>query len=102
MLGQLAWRKLGLRIATAALLASGFAAGLAFAGLAFRDGSAQADVRRQPPEQHFKTGAQRSEDTLKEMAATLKSIDARLERMEKLAGRKLAGDDKAVIGGRTR
>ncbi|MBC8356459.1 MAG: hypothetical protein H8E66_31145 [Planctomycetes bacterium] len=55
-------------------------------GFASRDTTVQADTRRsEPKQQHFQSGAQRSEGLLREMSATLGKMDARLERMEKLA-----------------
>jgi hypothetical protein len=41
----------------------------------------QAEVRQRPHE-HFKSGGERSEIVLREVLATLKQIDARLERFE--------------------
>ena len=55
-------------------------------GAAPRDTAVQADVRRdQTKPQHFQSGAQRSEALLREISATLGKMDARLDRMEKLA-----------------
>lgn len=42
-----------------------------------------AGVKTPPPRTAFKSGAQRSEIVLREIADTLKRIDARLERLEK-------------------
>lgn len=39
------------------------------------------------PPSHFKSGGERSEIILKEIATTLKSIDARLEKIEKVVER---------------
>ena len=38
-----------------------------------------------PPRQHFLSGAERSEQVLRDIAATLKQIDRRLERLEQTA-----------------
>lgn len=45
------------------------------------------DVREVTPKRAFKSGGARSEIVLQEISATLKRIDQRLERMEKLAER---------------
>lgn len=42
-----------------------------------------AGVKTPPPRTAFKSGAQRSEIVLREIADTLKRIDARIERLEK-------------------
>ena len=64
-----------------ALLAAGY-----LAGQCTHDATVQAEVRPgQPEPAHFRSGAQRSELLLKDISATLEKIDARLERMEKLA-----------------
>lgn len=42
-----------------------------------------AEVRGQPAPQAFKSGGARSEAVLKEISATLKVIDGRIERIEK-------------------
>lgn len=44
-----------------------------------------ADVRETPPRAAFQSGAERSETILREIAATLKTMDGRLERLEKIA-----------------
>ena len=44
--------------------------------------SAEAEVRRPTPQHAFSSGAMRSEVVLKEIAATLRNIDARLARLE--------------------
>lgn len=50
--------------------------------------AANAEVRRTAPApQAFRSGAQRSEEVLREIAATLRSIDARLARVEATVGR---------------
>ena len=97
MLSRQTWRKVGPGLAASLLLAAGLAA-----GLAFRGEDAQADVRRQPPEQHFQSGGQRSVKILQEIAASLKSIDARLERMQKLAERNLADQQQRAAEERRR
>lgn len=43
-------------------------------------------------QQHFKSGAQRSELILQEISQTLKSIDERFERLEKLAELRIQSD----------
>jgi len=43
----------------------------------------EAGVRTPPPRSVFTSGAQRSEKILREIADTLKRIDARIERLEK-------------------
>lgn len=65
-------------IAVFALLVMGFAAG------SFIDitSSANADVRRTPARQAFQSGSERSEVYLKEIAGSLKRIEARLVQME--------------------
>ena len=57
--------------------------GLSFAGMFQGMGAVQAEVRTSGAPAHFKSGAERSEIVLREIAATLKRIDARLERLEK-------------------
>lgn len=44
---------------------------------------ARAEVRITTPQEQFKSGGERSETVLIEISATLKRIDARLERIEK-------------------
>ena len=46
---------------------------------------ATAEVRRNTSQQPFTSGAMRSELVLREIAATLKSIEARLARLETIA-----------------
>jgi hypothetical protein len=59
-----------------------------WAGRTWRDGaSARADVRESSPPVHFQSGGARSEAVLVEIAASLKRIEARLERMEQMAAR---------------
>ena len=43
---------------------------------------ANPDVRSQPPPQAFKSGGERSEIILREIAATLQRVDGRLKRIE--------------------
>ena len=63
------------------MLAAGY-----LAGVTSRDATVQADVRRDEPQQEpFQTGDQRCEVVLREISATLGKMDARIERMEKLA-----------------
>lgn len=45
----------------------------------------QAEVRETTPRTAFQAGSERSETILKEIAATLKTMDGRLERLEKVA-----------------
>ncbi len=45
----------------------------------------QAEVRETTPRAAFQAGSERSETILKEIAATLKTMDGRLERLEKVA-----------------
>lgn len=54
--------------------------------------AAYADVRNTTSRAHFKSGGERSEMVLVEISATLKRIDARLERIEKSIVR--TGDDR--------
>ncbi len=55
-------------------------------GAAIGHESAQAQNRRKPADQpHFQSGAQRSEVLLREISEKLGTIDARLDRMEKMA-----------------
>ncbi len=44
----------------------------------------QAEVRETTPRAAFQAGSERSETILKEIAATLKTMDGRLERLEKI------------------
>lgn len=46
---------------------------------------AHADVRESAPRAAFQAGSERSEATLKEIATTLKTIDRRMEVLEKAA-----------------
>src|SRR3990172_1325876 len=71
----------GRLLAVAAWLAAGYLAGVTSSAALV-----QADVRRgETEQQHFRSGAQRSEVLLGEISVTLAKMDARLERMEKLA-----------------
>jgi len=74
------WRKLGQTAGVLALLAIGFTV-----GVMSRDAELHADVRSGKPATSFQSGAQRSELKLIEISATLQKMDARLERLEKLA-----------------
>ncbi len=70
------------------MLLTGLAMGYAFAQTGDGPRIAQAEVRQSPPRVAFQAGSERSETILQEIAATLKTIDGRLERIEKLAGEK--------------
>lgn len=50
--------------------------------------SARAEVRETTPRVAFQAGSERSESILREIAATLKTMDGRLERFEKVVGEK--------------
>jgi hypothetical protein len=67
--------------AALALVASGAMIG---AGLSASN-EAQGEVRTTPPPQAFQSGGQLAVPVLKEMAATLHQIDARLARLESIA-----------------
>jgi predicted GNAT superfamily acetyltransferase len=74
----------GLRAAACGgLVVAAFVAGAALVGL----GVARADVRESSSHEHFKSGGARSEIVLREIAATLKRIEARLERLDNWARR---------------
>ncbi len=47
--------------------------------------AANAEVREGVPRAAFQAGSERSETILREIAATLKTMDGRLERLEKVA-----------------
>jgi hypothetical protein len=69
-------------------VAAALALGVAMfaAGLSLREApSARADVTGESPRQQFMAGGERSEVVLREISATLKRIDARLERIERAA-----------------
>ena len=70
--------------ATAGLLAAGMAAGTALQ----TSNTALGEVRSGPPPTAFQSGSQMSVPILKEIAATLHRMDARLERLE-MAAKKL-------------
>lgn len=71
----------GKLLVVAVLLSVGY-----IAGQCAQETKVQAEVRPgQPEPEHFRSGAQRSELLLKDISATLLKVDARLERMEKLA-----------------
>lgn len=71
-----------------ALQLTGFGTVLILIASVCPHGSAFAQQRGKPEARTaFKSGGARSEIVLKEIAATLKQIDARLERLEKFAGR---------------
>ncbi len=68
-------------LAVAVLLGVGY-----LIGLTTREATVQADGRRSGPVQEpFQTGDQRCEVVLREISAKLNTMDARIERMEKLA-----------------
>jgi hypothetical protein len=60
--------------------------------------TAEAEVREVTPPEAFKSGGARSEVVLKEIAATLQRMDARMVTIEKAAGVVLALDRKEVSG----
>lgn len=70
----------------------------------FRQRDNDRRLEQQLKTQHFKSGAQHSELILKEISETLKSIDQRVERLEKLAELMIQADQKTNPGlrGRTR
>lgn len=86
-----AWRRVGQTISVLVLLGTGF-----LVGAAVRDTTARAEVRPGKAATSFKSGAQRSELKLGEIAVTLKSIDTRLARLEALAARVLDKDEDAT------
>ena len=53
-------------------------------GVCWSTASAQPDREEGPRKEAFRSGGARSEDVLKEIAGTLKRIDQRLERIEKV------------------
>ena len=56
------------------------------AGVSVRTPSGMtAEVRRSAPRQHFLAGSERALPVLQEISQTLKQIDARLSRIEKIA-----------------
>jgi hypothetical protein len=64
-----------------ALLVAGMVAGAAIS----TSSDARAEIRGTPPPQAFQTGGQLSVPVLKEIAATLHQMDARLARLETAA-----------------
>jgi hypothetical protein len=71
----------GRLLAVAVLLAAGY-----LVGVSTHEAAVQAEVRRNEPVQEpFQTGDQRCELVLREMSVTLSRLDARIERIEKLA-----------------
>jgi hypothetical protein len=64
-----------------ALIASGMLAGAALS----TSNEAHGEIRGTPPPQAFQSGGQLAVPVLKEMAATLHQIDARLARLEAVA-----------------
>jgi len=87
-----AWRKVGRAAAVLALVTAGLVV-----GAACRDTAVHADIRRAAAPPAFNSGAQRSEAHLASIAGTLKKIDERLARLEKLAIRGLAADTKTTV-----
>jgi hypothetical protein len=88
-------RRLGVwrTAAWAAVLAGLLAAAVGFVG----DGSgAQPDPRSAPPPTHFKSGGERSEAVLIEIAASLKRIEVHLERLQQVAER-WGNDSKPAV-----
>jgi len=72
----------GKRIALGLLLLGlGYVAGQSFDVF----GTAHADVRKGERRQAFQAGGERSEVVLREISKTLKTIDARIARIEKVA-----------------
>lgn len=63
----------------------GIVIGYGIAQLDSSPNNAQAEVRETTPRAAFQAGSERSEAVLKEIAATLKTMDGRLERIEKVA-----------------
>ena len=61
-------------------LAGGFLTGICWQAVP----SAQADVRQGPQREAFKSGGERSAEVLTEIAATLKRIETRVDRIEQL------------------
>ena len=62
-----------------------FLAGLAASRVV--DDRAYAEVRKTTPRAAFLSGSERSEQWLREISQTLKTMDQRLERIEKIAAR---------------
>lgn len=71
-------------------VAAGYVVGQSRSGSDF----ARAEVRETPQRTTFLAGSERSEQVLREIAGTLKTMDGRLERLERIAGDKHAGEKK--------
>lgn len=67
------------------LMLSGMTLGYGLSQLGGGQPQALAEVRETTPRVAFQAGSERSETILKEIAATLKTMDGRLERLEKVA-----------------
>jgi len=67
------------------LILCGIVLGYGLAQLGSGQPQLQAEVRETTPRAAFQAGSERSETILKEIAATLKTMDGRLERIEKVA-----------------
>ncbi len=52
------------------------------------------EVRETTQRSTFQSGSERSEAVLREIAATLKTMDGRLQRIEKIVGEKAVGEKK--------
>jgi hypothetical protein len=63
----------------------GILIGYGIAHLDCSPNSVQAEVRETTPRAAFQAGSERSETILREIATTLKTMDGRLERIEKVA-----------------
>lgn len=63
----------------------GIVIGYSIAHLDITPNSVQAEVRETTPRAAFQAGSERSETVLREIATTLKTMDGRLERIEKVA-----------------
>ncbi len=59
--------------------------GFLIANVERQPSTAQAEVRKTPSRTAFQSGAARSETLLREISATLKQIDTRLQRIERAA-----------------
>jgi len=77
----LAWMGIGRVAACAALVGAGVLAGAALPPT----GTARGEVQSAAQPQHFQSGSQLAVPVLKEIAATLQQMDARLARLETLA-----------------
>ena len=68
-------------------------------GMMSRDTTVHAEVRRSPTEhRHFQSGAQRSEVLLQQISTTLKKMDSRLDRIEKLAAQFATRNGRTATG----